>query len=348
MSITTASWTSFLDPRLTLKDIIIPMSHDSATASLSDRTFSRREFQKSESNKITQTALATVASLKFSRKIIMDMAITQNPVPGISFITEQMNLGIRAFDLRIYCGEDDENWIKYQHGAVVWDTNVLETFYHVANNFRFANEIMILRLSHFSGEESRNAGLIMRFLDKVQSIFNDKLCMRNMRDQSSFDLRTLAELRSTPIIFIIDVKLNSTELATMRSTYKWVHTSNSCYDDGYSLVKKLNVGMDADEVINYCYNSAKVPWTPKLYQTQMHLQMEQPEFKDIIKLNLPNIREETNKSGLNNNLLCVLDDICRRNQAREPGKRAINIVSFDFFTPQLIEKIININMNPNF
>ncbi len=333
-----ATWTSFIDPRLTLKEIIIPMTHDSATASLTDNNFSRKDFRESQDGKLAQTALSALTKMRFSRKIIMDAAITQANSPGVSFLTDQMNQGIRAFDLRIFCGEDNEHQIKYQHGPVVWNVTVLESFYHLANNFRFPNEIMILRLSHFMGPEARNANLIMRFLEKVQVIFREKLCMRNAKDNSSFEIRTLAELRSTPIIIILDARLTTDELTKIRTLFKWVHFSNLCYDDGYTLVRQHDVGLNANEVINYCYGITNLPWSIKLTQTQMHLQMN-PDLKDILKLDLPNIRQWTTESGLNNRLLKVIDDLSHH--------RNFNVASFDFVTPQIVDKIMSINIKRN-
>lgn len=326
-------------------DLVLPMTHDSATATLTASTLSKKDFGYTE-NSTNRLLLRAVIKLPFFNQLVRGIATTQYYNPD--FITSQLIMGVRVFDLRLFINTTKAEEIKYQHGMVAWNTSVLNSLRAVYNNYvrnpQTVNEPFILRFSHLLGSQAKNITVISEFLTIVQNIFGTTLCPRAATDRSDFNLRPLSSFQTTPVIVVLDN--NNPQL---RAQFRWLHISSEMYDDDYSNVRACDVGMDVSDVMNYLRKSAllSVP-APKLKQLQLHLQMESPDFMDLISnpSRAINIQEATerplinsqgssNPMGLNSFLLSEIKKIYN-----SPG---INILSFDFYTSDLTTQIIQIN-----
>lgn len=335
--------TKYANKNATLRDLVLPMTHDSATASLNEDNISRREFAYTEKG-ANQKLLRTVIKLSFFRDLMCKIATTQ--YSSVDFITSQLHMGVRVFDLRPYIGNTKIEEIRYQHGMVVWDVSVLGSLRNVYNNFvcnpLTAAEPFILRFSHLAGREACNPVVIGDFLRAVQSIFGRFLCLRARdTDRSDFHLRALRHLQATPVIFILDVPVGAAGAimgSQMRAAFPWLHISAEVYTDDYRAVVAEGVGMDLTEVIGYLRKSALVAAPPaKLKQLQLHLQMETPDISDLIShpSRAISIREATEKGRVNRTLLAELQKLY--------GAPGINIVSFDFYTADMIPQIYRLS-----
>jgi hypothetical protein len=312
-----------------LNMMLLPMTHDSATAGLTHYNISG-ESGYDIKNKLARFAFSNALQIQTIKNVVLKVATTQYPSSGrdgVNFLVDQAVAGVRAFDLRIFMGEQ----ILYQHGTIVLRIKVLESFVSFAKYIysQPRGEFYILRLSHFRGSDAGNMESYKHLADGIRDIFGQLLCTH--RDW----LRaTIGQLASTPVKIIMDVPPN---MSGIFSYAPWLQDSRACYDDDYETVKRMRVGLNSQDVIRYCIariNSASSsPPASKLIELQAHLQFVMPGGDSLFKNpQAVDLKYSTEKSYLNADVIRLLQE--------NPWR---GIVAFDFYSADLTPHIIAIN-----
>jgi hypothetical protein len=308
---------------------LLPGTHDSATAELNKYTISKDSGYDIDG--LYRNIFRSSINIPAIQNILFKVAITQFPSRPNSFITEQAMAGVRAFDLRVFFNGNDA---VYQHGTIVWKTKILDTLNHFNQNFRPGNdkEIFIFRLSHLKGKYLM--GDLFDLMNKIRQIFGNALRPRGFLNVP------VGVLFNNPIIIILEVEQNKVDL--LKSAYNWLHISQEIYDDDYEQNAKF-VNMNGSTLINYMRN--RFNDYPRTYlgirELQAHYQFKTPPVKDIINrgdksIDLQNI---TIKDNVNNAMIALLKTPAALNC------RSLSVVSFDFYTPDILQDLIEINMS---
>jgi hypothetical protein len=190
-------------------------------------------------------------------------------------------------------------------------------------------EVYILRLSHFRGGSAGNMESYKHLADGIQDIFGQLLCTRRDWLRAS-----VGQLAATPIIMIMDVPPN---MSSIFSYAPWLHDSRACYDDDYETVKRMRVGLNAQDVIRYCIArinaAASSPPANKLIELQAHLQFVMPSGDNLFKNpQSVDLKYSTEKTYLNADIIQLLHENTWR-----------GVVAFDFYSSSLTPHIIEIN-----
>ncbi|XP_039280469.1 PI-PLC X domain-containing protein 2 isoform X4 [Nilaparvata lugens] len=156
------NWMTNLDEEVKTVPVIflsIPGSHDSMTYTIN------------ESSKVAPDAQLFVKILtkifgNIVKRIVLKWSITQN-----STVEEQLNYGIRYFDLRLATNDTDSNfYITHALFGEQIDNILIEINKFLTEN---EQEIVILDFQHFYGFTQDDH---LRFMNLVEVIFCEKLC----------------------------------------------------------------------------------------------------------------------------------------------------------------------------
>lgn len=330
------SWSWMVDvfgvnSQIKLRNIILPMTHDSATAALTKNTFSYKETGHDIDDTVTQFLFRK--SLSVFQNILFRLTQTQiTQDSNISFLTLQASIGVRAFDLRLYITPQHE--VIFYHGTVVWNTIFLDALRDF--NIRFRKglhsiyEIFIFRMSHIKSNLTlaNNLEIYITLLNGILDIFGNSLCSRG-----DFINAKLSELQDSPIIIIFDIP-NATISGILKRKFKWLHISQECYDDDYQEVVKNKVNITENSVINYCNNRKNIPQPDtKIRELQMHFQIKAPDILTLIKApNTINIQERTLSKNLNKLMIDLLHTT-----------DLTVLPSFDFYDMEITYAIVEMN-----
>ncbi|CAK6974292.1 PI-PLC X domain-containing protein 1-like [Scomber scombrus] len=164
-----SDWMSQLPSELyntPLWNLIIPGSHDSMSYDLDIN-----------SSVIEPDGLKKISKIYCARKIVRKWAVTQEEA-----ITNQLDAGVRYFDLRIARkpGDTDPTRLYFYHGLCT-RTDV-ETVLKVINDWaeNHPKEILILAFSHFKGFDKKIEGQLHNHLiNFIKTLFGAKLFLRD-------------------------------------------------------------------------------------------------------------------------------------------------------------------------
>ncbi len=313
-----------------LNDILLPATHDSATAELNKYTISKDSGYDVDG--LYRNIFRSSINVPAIQNILFKVAITQFPSRPNSFITEQAMAGVRGFDLRVYFNGIDE---VYQHGTIVWKTRIIDTLNHFNQNFRQAGndkEIFIFRLSHLRGEYMVKD--LVDLLNTIQQIFGNSL-----RPRGYFNV-PVGTIFNNPIIIILDVERSKADI--LKSKYNWLHISYEIYNDDYADNAKF-VNMSGNTLITYMRNRFNEP--PRTYigirELQAHYQFKTPPIKEIInKLDKSvDLQTITVKDNVNRAMVELLKS------PEALNCRSLSVISFDFYTDNILQDIIEINIS---
>lgn len=314
-------------PDILLNDIILPATHDSATGELNKYTISPETGYDIKG--FYKDVFKGSLEIDQIKNVLFKIAITQFPSNQTAFITDQANKGVRAFDLRLYF--DKNGNALYQHGTVVWKTLVIYTFRHFQTLFRNMNnnEVFIFHLSHLKGKYSITD--LVNLLNNIQMILSDAL-----RPRGSFNV-PIGSLFQTPIIIILEIAGENANI--LKSTFPWLHITSECYDDDWSNAKQVN--MTGTSLINYM--KARFSEPPKSYigirELQAHYQFKPPPVVDII--NKGDRAVDLKAITLRDNVNRAVVEYLKTPQAI--NCRSLSVVAFDFYTPDILQDILDIN-----
>ncbi|KAF7204884.1 PI-PLC X domain-containing protein 1 [Nothobranchius furzeri] len=158
-------WMSQLPPALhsiPLSNLAIPGSHDSMSYDLDIN-----------SSIIKPEVLRRFSRICFVRRIVRRWAMTQEVT-----ITEQLNAGVRYFDLRIARKHNDSNPTRlYFHHGLLTRTDVETVLREIdAWASRHPKEVIIVSLSHFEGFDKKiEAQLHIHLIQFIKDLFGAKL-----------------------------------------------------------------------------------------------------------------------------------------------------------------------------
>jgi len=313
------------NPDTPFNQILLPGTHDSATANLSSSTLSK-ETGYDVSEKLRKLLRASL-KIGFVKNILFKIAITQFPSNNNAFITNQALGGVRVFDLRIYL--DVGNAI-FQHGTVAWNTKVADAMRHFQQSFRNdpsrSKEVVVFRLSHLKGRQTQSD--IQLMLGDIQDVFGNALKPRGPLNLP------ISEMMKTPVVVILDIGQLS---GPLMHTFPWLHISSECYDDDWSGAKK--VGMSTPNLTYYMTSRFTEP--PKgfsgLRELQAHYQFEMPNVSELLKGKGFDLGAITARDGVNKTIIKALGT-----EAALQSKN-LSVISFDFYTQDLSSEIVALN-----
>ncbi|XP_031415054.1 PI-PLC X domain-containing protein 1-like [Clupea harengus] len=146
-----------------LWDIAIPGSHDSMTYCLDSSSMLEPNTQPTWLKELEHILPGPI------NPFIMNWATTQELT-----IIEQLEAGVRYFDLRIACKPDDHNHTLYFAHGLYTTVTVEETFKDVAQWLtHHPKEVIILACSTFDGLDN---GDHQKFIAQLNQLFSKKLC----------------------------------------------------------------------------------------------------------------------------------------------------------------------------
>ncbi|XP_062330239.1 PI-PLC X domain-containing protein 1-like [Osmerus eperlanus] len=295
-----ANWMSKLPEKLqatTLWELAIPGSHDTMCYDL-DQTSPVME--PDTLVKLDQLLPSVV------RPIIYRWATTQE-----SGVTEQLNLGVRFFDLRIaHKPDDSSNTLYFAHGLFTHSTveSVLSEIHSWLENH--SKEVVILALSHFHNLSVSNHDHLVSF---IKTLFGSKLLPR----QDLPTLQTCWESKKQVII-----------------SYDFLRASDQNLELWLSVPYHYGDTLDPEKVIAVLDQKLQEGRPARFFISGLNLTLpESPE--EVLKHVLGSLRDTTLPS-----LPRLLDWVKR--QTPGPGKTCINIICSDFvnhmkFVPLIIK-----------
>lgn len=320
----TSSWMADF-PNSALKDLAIPMTHDAATAALSKYTISPAESGYDIGNPIARISMRNFMKTDTIKNFARKIATTQNESRAPeNFLVDQAYMGVRAFDLRIFCGEQS---VLYQHGTVVWRLGVLESFARFAQYLRARplTEVYIFLLSHFRGPANLNIETYNFLATGISDIFAGLIC-----HDPNWRTTPISQLAATPVIMLIDPPQ---KIAGAVANLGFMMAAKY-YNDDYPRVKQMGVSMNPESVMRYISARLADPAVVPITDIQAHLQFEMPGgFEFINNTKSIDIRYMTEKSRLNYNILQLLMG----------ADFVLGTVSFDFYTADMTAYFVAIN-----
>jgi hypothetical protein len=366
-----------------ISDIILPGTHDSATAGLYYNKITGNNNLDINTTfkglKIIKNILTWKYFPKCIKKLIYDDLIdftkTQKNINDNNFLinkndndnvlTLQALKGIRYFDLRVYIkniGIYDN--ILYHHGSIVWESSILNSIKHLMNNFVILhpNEFLILHFSHFKGDFSKETGVIIDFFKEIEIIFGNKLIYREDNVMSNtYNNQIIQKGRNILIILDHNRNIINDDIA---KRYNYIHKANDILIDTY----EPKVQRSFEKMKKYVYkviekwNKDENSFKNKFGKLQLHYQYSttlkgiisylfpRKNIKDTHSAIIEHLIEEGELKGIefdvaNSNLNTrVIRDIL--NNYWNVNK--INIASFDYYydySDFILNNIIDINKN---
>ena len=316
------------NPTVSYNQILLPGTHDSATAGLNSSTLSPETGY--DVPNVVRKLFRSSLKISAVRNVLFKIAITQHPTNANQFITAQAMAGVRVFDLRVYFSAGEAT---YQHGTVVWKARVLDTMSHFQQVFRNSigldKEVFLFRLSHFKGNFT--LADIQSLLSGISSIFGPALKPRGPLNVP------ISEVMKTPVIIVIDAARFAEPLKT---TFSWLHVDSECYNDDWGQAQK--VGMSLANLTSYV--SSRAGEAPRLNQTgvtelQAHYQFKMPNVLDIIKKKGAGI--DLMEVTLRDNVNKTVTDILLSDAALK--SKNLSVISYDFYTQDLTDQIVLAN-----
>jgi hypothetical protein len=294
--------------KLLLKNVIMPGSHDSGTGVLPE-TDSHIEG--------SGTLVSWLTDLGLVENIISKFAKTQ--YHGIKW---QLESGVRFFDFRVFFKKNGDAY--FHHGVVFIDSKILDSVRDVFNFLiKNPNEIIIIRMSHFSGEvNDSNHQKLMNNLKKYigKFLFTPEFNAPN---------KTLYEIFNTDSrVMIAYAYSNKSNFLyngnTVESHYK--SATDNCKNFEKTLAQTWKM-IQNDYLKCYAplkHNNMKV--------LQAHLQYDADFFKKIAKKEIfkTSIQTQTEKLEINKN---VGEWLLNNNLDN------VNIIQVDFYTFTLLKSI---------
>lgn len=158
-----------------LKDLVLPGTHDSATSTISPSSkFAREQDPPHELNWLRYLGVGF---------IVTDIAAKWSKAQGKS-LGEQLNLGIRYFDMRVVYRDSDQNFYSV-HGLY---GDRIDTIFTEVRDFLAKNpkEVILLDFNHLHNMKPKQyLDFNPKLIEKIKEYFGDKMASREQFSPSS-------------------------------------------------------------------------------------------------------------------------------------------------------------------
>lgn len=330
--------------RRTLREIALPMTHNSATEGLTSRTVMVGSFGYNIEDSVARgIARVLVRMPGVVSEVVLPLSVCQHNDQGLdSFLADQLLIGVRAFDLRVTFPSTDPAAARFHHGPTTWRGSLLAALENAQRRFfglgDTRGEIVVLRLDNIDGASAavRGVDFWRTLLGRMQSILGQsRLCTARSPASTRY-----ADLVAAPIIVIANI--HEPLVSELAPDFPWLRPSYASYDTDWANCK--DVGFSVPAVRAYFEDSLQRPLAPnRLRQLQLHFQPG--DTGDVVRRSVRNrgpvdVREETARASLNS---LAVDWVLRASSDPRQSIAQPNIVSFDFYTPDMTAAFVRAN-----
>ncbi|XP_066248748.1 PI-PLC X domain-containing protein 3-like [Euwallacea similis] len=285
--------------KIPLNYLAIPGTHDSFTADITN------------SSKVSpdgEDILRALESLTIVREVMANWSKTQT-----FNVVEQLEAGIRFFDLRFCLNSDDEH-LYFCHG--LYSTEVRSVLTNISSYLdSHPNEVVILDCQHFYNfTDTTHSEVIQMLKDSL----GNKL-IPHQSSMSSLTLKNLALVKQQVLVVYRDDSQSGESLLWPSDSFPtpWYNTMNSTY-----LISKLTEGLNT--------RSSSSGYIGQLLLT--------PQISDILEGLLTTLKQK-----------CAVDFQAARIEwivSQAPGPNGVNVIIGDFIDlddNKFSKTVINLN-----
>lgn len=294
-------------PNARLIKIVLPGTHDSSTCLLNRKTL-----------KMDISPSKVVRNLPRTN-IVKDALVRVARTQAEQRLADQLLSGARYLDLRTLW---NNGWAHFRHGDVVMNLNVAAEFLDVKHRFldRCPDELVVFSFSHLTFRNGTAPEQLAALIENLVAIVGPERVATKADDVVAQTYGTQVIARRRPIIFLVPFELPQVPQAihgALATSY-----DPSVQEDTMRLLRHAKVALEGFRAIAWGFRVL-----------QLHYQHGGATFADqAMDFSAPRVTAPPNAKVA----AMVLADAAEREEG-------LNIVQFDFYTPDLLSLFISAN-----